>query len=607
MQAYRPRPGTPHRSITFLHPGLGALEGIVLPGDKVVQFHGIPYATIPRRFEQSQLLTDLDDTGRDFRYPGPACPHTFTMEDVYSGGLYPSESPILSDELRCLTVTLSVPVALLLPQRSASEQEQEQGATESQKEKKAIQKLPVLTYIHGGAFHVGKADAVHDTAPLVAQSIDDGQSVIAASLQYRLGAFGFLASPTGPLNLGLHDQRTGLRWLQRFISGFGGDETRVTVFGESAGGYSICYHMLGQEPLFNRAVIMSGVPGPLMVPISLASAEEEFRQICDVLGISERGAAALEILSSLPAQKLVEAGDAWVAKGNFWRPVIDPSFFAHESITWDTIPSLLAACPWVDALIVGNTAFEGTPYLSVAASLTPSALTSHMRAGLSEAATNNILDAYAISPSTDQALFTHAVTRWLGDIIFDAPIHALCRHLTSRPPTQNFPPHPPKETEKRKRLYRYLFDVGNPFLTSPLYRVPHHWVDVYFLFGTLAFRFPTQKLRDLSEQHGRTWVRFANGEAPWAEYGEGRREECIESGREGEGGGGMEKEGVFIVADEAEGWAQRPLRDDEARRERNWARLDRLWEAWGEQKGEPWLPLRLTEVMGMVKEDKTVE
>lgn len=572
MQAYRPRPHTPHRSITFAHPALGTLQGIVLPGDKVVQFHGVPYAAVSRRFEHSTLLTTLNDTQNDFRYPGFACPHTFAMQDVYSGGLYPSEAPILSDELQCLTVTLSVPLSLLLPPSTPHAPEQDG-------------KVPVLAYIHGGAFHVGKTDAVHDTAPLVAQSVADARPVIAASLQYRLGALGFLATPAGARNLGLHDQRTGLQWLQRFVGGFGGDKGRVTVFGESAGGYSICYHMLGAELLFSRAVVMSGVPGPLMVPISVAAAEDEFGQICDVLGVSERGPAALDVLSSLPVQELVDAGDAWVARGNFWRPVVDDSFFAHTHITWDTIPALLAACPWVDALIVGNTAFEGTPYLSVAASLTSSTLAAHIGAGLSPDAAAQVLDAYHITPDMDQTLFTHAATRWLGDIIFDAPIHALCAQF-ARPHAE----HAQAQAPPTKKLYRYLFDVGNPFLTSPLYRVPHHWVDVYFLFGTLGFRFPTQKLRALSAQHGRMWVGFAHGEAPWGE--------CIAHGRETGDRGESGLEGsVIMVADEVEGWVERSLRDDEVRNERDWERLGRLWAAWGEKRGEPWAPLRLTEVM----------
>lgn len=550
MQAYRPNRHEPRRSFAFDHPALGRIQGVVVPGDKVVQFHAIPYASVPARFQHCVLATDLGSTDRSFEFPGYVCPHTFTMEDVHSGGVYPREQPIDADEFGCLTVTLSVPLDCL-----AARSGHGRGET-----------VPVVVYIHGGAFHVGKADAVHDTALLVAQSIDDDQPVVAASLQYRVGALGFLAAPGGAVNVGLRDQRTGLEWLQRFVGGFGGDAGRVTVFGESAGGYSISCHMLAHPaptPLFRRAAVMSGVLGPLMVPVSRSEAGAAFDDICGILGIEGGGRSALEALESVPVQKLVEAGDAWTARGHFWRPVVDPSFFAHDNITWDAVPALLAACPWVDALIVGNTAFEGTPYVSVAASLTPSTLRSHMLASLSEQATTRVLETYGIEEDMDHNLFTHAATRWLGDVIFDAPIHALCAHL---------PPSPSPSTMK---IYRYIFDIGNPFIAAPFYNTPHHWVDVYFLFRTLQFRFPTRQLRSLSDEHARLWTRFARGDAPWGECAAGT-----------------------LMVGRATGWAERSLVVDGEMAGRDWGRLDRLWDAWGERRGDAgFLPLKLVHVL----------
>lgn len=562
MQAYRPRRHDPLRSLKFSHPTLGDMEGIVLPGDKVVQFHAIPYATIPGRFKQCILVESLDETDRQFKFPGPACPHTFTTKDVYSGGLYPGEQNIVTDEFGCLTVTLSVPLEQLpnFTKWSDHPQQEEGGPIETKV------KVPTMVYIHGGAFHVGKTDAVHDTAAMVAQSVEDGQPVIIASLQYRIGALGFLATPNGAANLGLYDQRMGLEWIQRFIGGFGGDKRKVTLFGESAGGYSICYHMLGRPteiPLFNRAVIMSGVPGPLMTPVARDEADKAFHEICGMLGIQEQGHVALERLTTLPVQKLVEVGDLWTGNGNFWRSVIDVEFFSHDNITWDRIPFLLGQCSWIESLIVGNTGFEGTPYLSTAQSLTPQTLHSHMLANLSEEATAAVLETYNITPTMDQNLFAHFATRWLGDIIFDAPIHALCTHLA---------------TSTAKKVYRYIFDVGNPFVGTPFYNVPHHWVDVYFLFRTLQFRFPSQKLRDVSDAHSRLWVGFANGKEPWGEYRGG-------------------SEGLVMVVDEGEGWTQRRWGDVRLRSQRDLGRLGGLWDAWGEKTGEDWVPLRLMDIV----------
>ncbi|KAK4446929.1 Alpha/Beta hydrolase protein [Podospora aff. communis PSN243] len=99
--------------------------------------------------------------------------------------------------------------------------------------------LPVLFWIHGGGYGAGWADLV-DLSP-VGQSLDN--SIVIVSIQYRLGAFGFLASKdvadNGVLNAGLHDIRFALEWVQKYINRFGGDPEQVTVVGESAGGGAV--------------------------------------------------------------------------------------------------------------------------------------------------------------------------------------------------------------------------------------------------------------------------------------------------------------------------------------------------------------------------------
>ena len=98
-------------------------------------------------------------------------------------------------------------------------------------------KLPVMFWIHGGALVVGESDA-YDPAKLV------GEGIIFVSINYRLGYFGYFATSgldaEGHLagNYGLQDQQFALDWVRRNIEGFGGDPSRVTVSGESAGGLS---------------------------------------------------------------------------------------------------------------------------------------------------------------------------------------------------------------------------------------------------------------------------------------------------------------------------------------------------------------------------------
>jgi carboxylesterase type B len=101
---------------------------------------------------------------------------------------------------------------------------------------------PVLVYIHGGGYVAGsKAD--FSTASLFQRAASTGPPVVLVSLNYRLGALGFLNGPTvqkeGLANAGLHDQRFALEWIRKNIHLFGGDPTKVTVWGGSAGAGSI--------------------------------------------------------------------------------------------------------------------------------------------------------------------------------------------------------------------------------------------------------------------------------------------------------------------------------------------------------------------------------
>ncbi|MBF6340719.1 carboxylesterase/lipase family protein [Nocardia abscessus] len=114
--------------------------------------------------------------------------------------------------------------------------------------------LPVLVWIHGGSFTRGSnARALYDGSAFAR----DG--VVLVSLNYRLGISGFAAVPGTPLNRGLHDQISALRWIQDNIEAFGGDPGNVTIFGESAGGMSVMT-LLASPPargLFQRAIVQS--------------------------------------------------------------------------------------------------------------------------------------------------------------------------------------------------------------------------------------------------------------------------------------------------------------------------------------------------------------
>jgi carboxylesterase type B len=99
--------------------------------------------------------------------------------------------------------------------------------------------LPVAVWIYGGGFASGSnAWPVYNLSWVVNASQQANKPVIAVSLNYRLSVLGFLAgselAAEGNVNLGILDQRMALQWVQENIAAFGGDPTRVTVFGESA-------------------------------------------------------------------------------------------------------------------------------------------------------------------------------------------------------------------------------------------------------------------------------------------------------------------------------------------------------------------------------------
>ena len=139
--------------------------------------------------------------------------------------------------------------------------------------------LPVMVFIHGGAFIQGASDVpspfgeggtyhdnLYDGAYMSSKASEDGLVVV--SINYRLGAMGFLASEAAKFdgNYGIHDQLAALQWVQANIDKFGGDKSKVTIWGESAGAMSVALHMLSisesyNGKLFRAGILESNLPG----------------------------------------------------------------------------------------------------------------------------------------------------------------------------------------------------------------------------------------------------------------------------------------------------------------------------------------------------------
>lgn len=164
--------------------------------------------------------------------------------------------------------------------------------------------------IHGGAYQTGSSCTDIYGPDYILQ-----RDVILVSFNYRLGAFGFLSldEPTlgVPGNAGLKDQNMALKWIQRNIKSFGGDPDNVTLFGESAGGSSVHYHMISEQSkgLFKRAISMSGVS--LNYTWAHQPKRDWAQRLANLLGYTgiNDDKSILEFLEDVEADKVVEASN----------------------------------------------------------------------------------------------------------------------------------------------------------------------------------------------------------------------------------------------------------------------------------------------------------
>lgn len=253
--------------------GLGRAQGVQEQG--VVSFKGLPYAAAPtgaRRWQPPAPPLAWQGV-RDASRFGAACLQVPGLS-AKNGG----DPGALSED--CLSLNVWAPA----------------GAANG--------KHPVLVWIHGGALIFGGgAVPLYDGAALARRG------VVVVTINYRLGPLGYFVHPAleagradAPANFGLLDQIAALRWVQRHIGAFGGDASRVTVFGQSAGGQSTLALMVSPPArgLFQRAIVQSayGIPSH-----TRAQARATGVRIADSLGLPGARATPAQ-LRALPADKL---------------------------------------------------------------------------------------------------------------------------------------------------------------------------------------------------------------------------------------------------------------------------------------------------------------
>ena len=227
----------------------------------------------------------------------------------------------------------------------------------------SVGRRPVMVFIHGGSFNAGNGGITAPNGPDYAgANIVERSNAVVVTINYRLSVLGFLPSPAldaenGGVsgNYGLQDQQLALRWVRQNIAAFGGDPNDVTVFGESAGGISVLYHLVspGSAGLFQRAIAESSDDG---TSVPLAVAEAIYAPVVSGLGCgSGAGAAVAACLRALPVQTILSSG---FAAG----PIID-------GVTVPQQPTAAFAAGSFNKVpvIAGTNRNEGTYFLTVAA------------------------------------------------------------------------------------------------------------------------------------------------------------------------------------------------------------------------------------------------
>jgi len=184
-------------------------------------------------------------------------------------------------------------------------------------------RLPVLFWIHGGAFTAGSASEYD------ARTLAEKHNMVVVTVNYRLGALGFLALPALSAeaedqsgNYGLLDQQAALKWVQRNIAAFGGNPQDVTIAGESAGGMSVCAQLAAPTAagLFQKAIIQSGLCTSPGNAVTLAQAEARNRKYAAKLGCREDDLVCLRKVDSVTLTKTGVPGLRPVSN-LVWSPV----------------------------------------------------------------------------------------------------------------------------------------------------------------------------------------------------------------------------------------------------------------------------------------------
>lgn len=285
--------------------------------------------------------------------------------------------------------------------------------------------LPVLVYIHGGGYGTGNGQ----NDPTFFSQANDNMNFVFVSIQYRLGALGFLSSQevhdNGVSNAGLLDQHQALLWVQEHISAFSGDPTKVTIFGESAGGGSVMQHLISyggtlETSLFNSAMLASPyLPSQYnyndQIPTNL------YEQFAREAGCT--GSSVFACLAAADSQTVARASDTVgrTAPYGTWgfAPVVDGTFSQQRPSE-----ALLAKKTNGQRVLAGNNAAEGVIFVpqNITTSIDVTNYVQNFFPTLSSTDIYTMLKTYYPEPALSGGLYSTQLLRAsqiYGDVTFD--------------------------------------------------------------------------------------------------------------------------------------------------------------------------------------------
>ena len=434
----------------------GRVSGTVVDG--VSEFKGIPFAAPPigaLRWKAPQPVRPWSGVRHTTAF-GPACLQDPTMANRMAPGVALSED--------CLYLDVWTPAT------SSSE------------------RLPVIAWIYGGGFTGGMT-----SAPLYDGTHFAHQGVVLVSISYRVGALGFLAAPAlsresghhGSGNYGLLDQIAGLKWIQRNIVEFGGDPSKVTLLGHSAGAFSVS--MLAASPLAKglfRAVI-SESGANFMPPQDSAWAGGSIAtlRMAEAAGqkwLNDLGAKTLAEARALPGTTIIAAQRGRGAP-RFWPPVDGYVIRGDQYRLWSE--GRFNDTP----IIVGDVSDEAAGFGT--RKIEPADFESEVRRGYGKEA-DAIL---AVYPHATEAEASRSATQLRSDTTFDWGQYTWAQL---------------ESTHGRHKAFVYWFD--RPSARNP--NGSSHGQEVAYVFGNLGVGgrpAPTEADRALSQEMQSYWVNFA--------------------------------------------------------------------------------------------------